>query len=54
MKKYAAIAVLIIIGIAIAYLTFVIAAIKIIIGSILLVVAAVALLAVWIMWKIDD
>tara|TARA_R100000935_G_scaffold27411_1_gene47611 strand:- start:531 stop:695 length:165 start_codon:yes stop_codon:yes gene_type:complete len=54
MKKYAAIAVLIIIGIAIAYLTFVIAAIKIIIGSILLVVAAIALLAVWIMWKIDD
>ncbi|MCG2417456.1 hypothetical protein K8089_00370 [Aequorivita sp. F47161] len=54
MKKYLVIALLVIVGLAIAYLTFIIAAIKIIIGSILLGVAAIALLAVWIMWKIDD
>ncbi len=54
MKKYLVIALLIIVGIAIAYLTFIIAAIKFIIGAILLGISAIALLAVWIMWKIDD
>lgn len=54
MKKYLVIAFLVILGIAIAYLTFIIAAIKIVLGSILLGIAAIALLAVWIMWKIED
>jgi hypothetical protein len=54
MKKYFVIALLVIVGLAVAYLTFVIAAIKIVIGSILLGVSAIALLAVWIMWKIED
>lgn len=54
MKKYLVIAFLVIIGLVVAYFTFVIAAIKIIIGSILLGVAAIALFAVWIMWKIKD
>ncbi len=54
MKKYLVIALLIIVGLAVAYLTFIIAAIKIIIGAILLGVMLIALLAVWIMWKIED
>mgnify|MGYP001198911039 CR=1 FL=1 len=54
MKKYLVIALLIIVAIVVAYLTFVSAAIKIVIGAILLGVSAIALLAVWIMWKIDD
>ncbi|SRX52551.1 hypothetical protein [Aequorivita sp. CIP111184] len=54
MKKYLVIALLVIVGLAIAYITFVIAAIKMVIGAILLGVAAIALLAVWIMWKIED
>ena len=54
MKKYLVIALLIIIGLAIAYLTFVIAYIQIVIGAILLGISAIALLAVWIMWKIED
>lgn len=54
MKKYLVIALLVIVGLAVAYLTFIIAAIKFVIGSILLGVAAIALLAVWIMWKIED
>lgn len=54
MKKYLVIALLVIVGLAVAYLTFVIAAIKMIIGAILLGIAAIALLVVWIMWKIDD
>lgn len=54
MKKYLVIALIVIVGIAIAYLTFIIAAIKFVIGAILLGIAAIALLAVWIMWKIND
>lgn len=54
MKKYLVIALLIIVAIAVAYLTFIIATIKIVVGSILLAIAAIALLAVWIMWKIND
>ena len=54
MKKYLVIALLVIIGLAIAYLTFVIAYIQIVIGAILLGISAIALLAVWIMWKIED
>ena len=54
MKKYLVIALLVIVGLAVAYLTFVIAAIKIVIVAILLGVAAIALLVVWIMWKIED
>ena len=54
MKKYLVIAFLVIIGIGVAYLTFVIAAIKIVFGSIMLAIAVIALLAVWIMWKIED
>lgn len=54
MKKYLVIALLVIVGLAVAYLTFIIAVIKIVLGSILLGIAAIALLAVWIMWKIDD
>ncbi len=54
MKKYLVIALLIIVGLAVAYLTFIIAAIKIVIGSFLIGIAAIALLIVWIMWKIND
>jgi len=54
MKKFLVIAFLVIIGLVVAYLTFVVAALKIVIGAILLGVAAIALLAVWIMWKIKD
>lgn len=54
MKKYLVIALLVITAIAVAYLTFVIAYIKIIFGAVLLGIAAIALLAVWIMWKIED
>ncbi|WP_313112778.1 hypothetical protein [Aequorivita sediminis] len=54
MKKYFVIALLVIIAIAIAYLTFVIAYIKIVVGAILLGISAISLLAVWIMWKIED
>lgn len=54
MKKYLVIALLVIVGLAVAYLTFIIAAIKIVVGSILLGISAIALLAVWIMWKIED
>lgn len=54
MKKFLVIALLIIIALVLVYLTFFIAAIKIVFGSILLGISAIALLAVWIMWKIDD
>jgi len=54
MKKYLFIALLVIVAIAVIYLTFVIAYLKIIIGSILLGISAIALLAVWIMWKNKD
>lgn len=54
MKKYLVIVLLVIIGLALAYLTFVIAVIKIVVGSILLGISAILLLAIWIMWKIDD
>ncbi len=54
MKKYLVIALLVVVGLIIAYFTFIIAAIKIVLGSILLGVAAIALFVVWIMWKIDD
>lgn len=54
MKKYIVIAILLIVAGLVTYLTFVIAAIKIVIGAILLGISAIALLAVWIMWKIDD
>ncbi|MDN3723036.1 hypothetical protein QRD02_01465 [Aequorivita sp. SDUM287046] len=54
MKKFLIIAFLVIVGLGIAYLTFVIAAIKIVVGAVLLGVAAIALLAVWIMWKNRD
>ncbi|MBT0607091.1 hypothetical protein [Aequorivita echinoideorum] len=54
MKKYLAIALLIIVALAVAYLTFVIAAIKIVVGAILLGIMCIALLAVWIMWKTKD
>lgn len=54
MKKYLVIAFLVIVGLAIAYLTFVIAAIKMVLGAIMLGIAAIALLTVWIMWKIED
>jgi hypothetical protein len=45
---------LVIVALVVIYLTFIIAYIKIIIGSILLGVSAIALLAVWVMWKIED
>lgn len=54
MKKFLVIALLVIVAIAVGYLTFVIAAIKMVVGGILLAISAIALLAVWIMWKIDD
>ena len=54
MKKYLVIAVLLVALGAVAYLTFVIAAIKIMIGSIFLGIMAIALLALWIMWKVND
>lgn len=53
MKKYLVIALLVIVGLAIAYLTFIIAAIKMVIGAIMLGIALIALLVVWIMWKIE-
>ncbi|MEH6657913.1 hypothetical protein [Leeuwenhoekiella marinoflava] len=54
MKKYIVIAILLIALAGVAYLTFVIAAIKIVIGSIFLGIMAIALLALWIMWKVND
>lgn len=54
MKKYLVIALLVVVGLVAAYLTFVIAAIKMVIGSILIGISAIALLIVWIMWKTKD
>lgn len=54
MKKYLVIALLIVIGLVVAYLTFVISVIKFAFGAVMLGIAAIALLAVWIMWKIKD
>ncbi len=54
MKKYLVIGFLIVVALVVAYLTFVIAAIKIAIGGILLGVAAIALLIVWLLWKSRD
>ena len=54
MKKYLVIGLLILVAILVAYFTFVIATIKLAIGGILLAISAIALIAVWIMWKIRD
>ena len=54
MKKYLLIALLVIIAIVIAVLTFIVGTIKIMFGAISLGVMLIALLVVWIMWKIKD
>ncbi|WP_290476252.1 MULTISPECIES: hypothetical protein [unclassified Leeuwenhoekiella] len=52
MKKYSIIGLLIFIAIVIAVLTFAIGFIKIMIGSVFLVIMGIAILALWIMWKV--
>ena len=42
------------IAIVVAVLTFAIGLIKIMIGTVFLVIMAIALLALWIMWKVND
>lgn len=54
MKKYLIIALIVVIGLVVAYLTFVIAAIKFVFGAVMLGVAAIAVLAIWIWWKVRD
>ena len=54
MSKYIVIIILLIVAALIAYLTFVIAAIKITIGVILLGISAISLLLVWILWKVKN
>tara|TARA_Y100000815_G_scaffold275748_1_gene316772 strand:+ start:8690 stop:8854 length:165 start_codon:yes stop_codon:yes gene_type:complete len=54
MKKYIVIAILLIALGIVAYLTFIIAAIKIAIGCIFLGIMALALIALWVMWKVHD
>lgn len=54
MRKALVIIALLIIAAAIAYMTFVIAAIKIAVGSVLLGISAISMLIVWIMWKTKD
>ncbi|MCT8339466.1 hypothetical protein MG296_05340 [Flavobacteriaceae bacterium TK19130] len=51
MKKYLIIALLVLALLVVGYLTFVVAIFEIVIGSIFLVICALALLGVWIMWK---
>tara|TARA_Y100000815_G_scaffold275804_1_gene318066 strand:+ start:15446 stop:15613 length:168 start_codon:yes stop_codon:yes gene_type:complete len=50
-KKFLVISFLIIALLAIGYLTFIKAVIEIAIGSIFLIVFAIAVLVLWIMWK---
>ena len=52
MKKYTVIGTLIFIAVVVAVLTFAIGLIKIMIGSVFLVIMAIAVLALWIMWKV--
>lgn len=54
MSKYIVIIILLIVAALIAYLTFVIAAIKITIGAFLLGISAISLLLVWILWKVKN
>ncbi len=54
MKKYGIIGFLIFIAIVIAVLTFAIGVIKIMIGSVFLVIMCIAILALWIMWKVKN
>ncbi|UAB81984.1 hypothetical protein INR76_04290 [Marixanthomonas sp. SCSIO 43207] len=51
MKKYIIVGFLIVALLLVAYLTFVIAAIKIVVGSIFLIIFALALIGLWITWK---
>ena len=54
MKKILVIILLLAVFAAVAYLTFVVAMIKIVIGSILLGISAISLLMVWILWKTKE
>ncbi len=54
MKKILVIILLLAVLAVVAYLTFVVATIKIAIGSILLGISAISLLMVWILWKTKD
>lgn len=51
MKKFLVITLLVIALLAIGYLTFVKAVIEILIGSIFLIIFAIAVIALWFMWK---
>ncbi len=54
MKKVLVVIFLLLIAAAIVYVTFVIAAVKMVVGSILLGISLIALLVVWIMWKVKS
>lgn len=51
MGKYLLLALLALVFFVVIYLTFIIAKIKIIIGSILLGISAILFFVVWLMWK---
>ncbi|MGB3776540.1 MAG: hypothetical protein WA951_14870 [Leeuwenhoekiella sp.] len=52
MKKYIVIALLVIVALVIAYLTFIIAAIKFAIGSVFVGIMVLAIFILWVMWKV--
>jgi len=54
MKKYIVIALLVIVMLAVAYLTFIIAAIKFAIGSVFVGIMVLAIFVLWIMWKVNE
>ncbi len=54
MKKYLVIGFLLLVAALIAYLTFIISVIKLVVGAILLGISALSLLVVWILWKVKE
>ncbi|WP_165366145.1 hypothetical protein [Brumimicrobium glaciale] len=54
MKKILVISLLVIVAIVIAVLTFIVGAIKLVLGGISLGAMIVILLIVWIAWKVND
>lgn len=54
MKKYVIIALLVIVLLVVAYFTFIIAAIKFAVGATFVGIMVLAVLILWIMWKVHD
>ncbi|WP_164076240.1 hypothetical protein [Flavimarina sp. Hel_I_48] len=54
MKKYIIIALLVVVALILAYLTFVIAAIKFAVGSVFVGIMVLAIFILWVMWKTRD